>query len=389
MKRILFIFVLTVQVCFFGAPPAYASEKLAQIPLPDSLSPELQHLLSLADPRQSPQFDPARVAKILEFIETPKNPNVLYHADEIAGAPSAYYEFDVHRSLADRQRYAFNPDIPGSVMSPASIRVSNWQQVENHAHSMPDLWKEMAALDGPSVIRGVEEMENTPDTFSGAYYKYDLDRSLVLFKNQDRRALISISRQKDVSNVGHRGYVLGSDRNWDYLYTGKPGLTISGLGWVRSYMYDSAGILVYYELAPGAPMVRCAIFKWVRAGWSRINVVRRFHIYEGLLRFANSYKEILESSHLPSADAMAGFFTRIRALDIGELRKKFAVYPAILKNRYPDPPPGAKWTPKLFDNRDYWANLSREEMQSLIMLEYMKSALGKSNKDEVAELLSN
>ena len=252
--------------------------------------------------------------------------------------------------------------------------------------SLPKLWKEIAALDKPVVIRGVEVLENTPDTFSGAYYKYDLHRTLVLFRHGNRNVLISISKQKDVSHVGQKGYVLGSDKNWDYFYTGKPGLTINGLGWVRSYMYDSFGISVFYELDPGAPMVRYAVFKWIRAGWSGINVVKNFHIYEGLLRFSNSYKEIMESANLPGADTLAGFFSRVRALDIDELRDKLTTYPRILKSRHSiSPPPGAGWTPELFDNRDYWANLSKEEMQSLIMLEYMKSALGKTSKEEVAD----
>ena len=107
------------------------------------------------------------------------------------------------------------------------------------------------------------------------------------------------------------------------------------------------------------------------------------------MRFSNSYKEIMESENLPGADTLAGFFSRIRALDIDELRDKLTIYPRILKSRHSiSPPPGAKWTPELFDNRDYWANLSKEEMQSLIMLEYMKSALGKTGQDEVEELLS-
>ena len=389
MKKLRVIFILSFQVCLLVSTPGYGSGKLAHIKLPDSLSPGLLHLLALADPQQSEQFDSAQVAKFLEFIEIPKNPDVLYHADKITDAPSAYYEFDVHRSLEYVVKYAFNPDFPGFVTSPSSIRLSHWQQVGDHGQTLPRLWKEIDTLDKPIVIRGIEVLENTPDTFSGAYYKYDLDRTLVLFRHGHRNVLISISKQKDVSHVGQKGYVLGSDKDWDYFYSGKPGLTISGLGWVRSYMYDSFGISVFYELNPGAPMVRYAVFKCIRAGWSGINVVKNFHIYEGLLRFSNSYKEIMESANLPGADTLAGFFERIRALDIDELRDKLTLYPQILKSRHSiSPPPGAKWTPELFDNRDYWANLSKLEMQSLIMLEYMKSALGKTSKDEVAELLS-
>ncbi len=389
MKKVQII-ILSFLVGFFASIPAYGSGKIGQIRVPDSLLPGLQHLLALADPQQPQQFDSARITEILKFIETAKLPDALYYVDKISGAPSAYSEFDVHCSLTDILKYAFNPGLPRLVTMPSSNRLSHWQQVENNGHSLPKLWDKIAGLDTPMVIRGIEVVENTPDTFSGAYYKYDLYRSLVLFRYVDRNVLISVSKQKDVSDVGNKGFVLGPDENWDYVYTEKPGLTISGLGWVRSYMYDSFGISVYYELDPAAPMVRCAAFNWTRAGWSRINVVRKSHIYEGILRFANSYKQILESPQLPDAATLAGFFSNVRTLDIDELRQRIALYPQIIKSRYsPWPPPGAKWTPEIFDNPDYWANLSKEEMQSLIMLEYMKLALGKTSEDELADLFSN
>ena len=66
---------------------------------PSIFLPGLLHLLAPADPQQSQQFDSAQVAKFLEFIEITKNPNVLYHADKITDASSAYYEFDVHRNV--------------------------------------------------------------------------------------------------------------------------------------------------------------------------------------------------------------------------------------------------------------------------------------------------
>ena len=122
--------------------------------------------------------------------------------------------------------------------------------------------------------------------FSGAYYKYDMYRTLVLFTYEKRKVLISISKQKDVSQVGNKGYILGSDDNWDYFYSGKPGLTIPGLGWVRSYMYDSYGINVYYQIDENNPVVRCATLRWIKAGWAKINVVKSHHIHAGLKRFA-------------------------------------------------------------------------------------------------------
>jgi hypothetical protein len=83
----------------------------------------------------------------------------------------------------------------------------------------------------------------------------------------------------DVSDVGKKGYVMGTDDDWDYFYSGKPGLTIPALGWVKSYMYGSSGINIYEEIDPQAGKVRCAVFKWLRAGWSGVNMVRRVYIF--------------------------------------------------------------------------------------------------------------
>jgi hypothetical protein len=239
------------------------------------------------------------------------------------------------------------------------------------------------------VIKGSELLENTPDTFSGAYYKYDLYRTVVLFKYRHRNVLISISKQKDVSHVGHKGYVLGADENWDYFYSGKPGLTINGLGWVRSYMYDSYGISIYYEIDAQLPTVRCATFKWVRAGWSRFNVAKRFHIYKGSLRFAAAFKEIMESTHLPDVGALADAFSKMMNLSMEELKDKMKLYVDILKKRYSRAPlRSVKWSPKIFENKLPWLEMSKEEMQSALVVEYMKYVLGKTNIREVGALIS-
>jgi len=63
-------------------------------------------------------------------------------------------------------------------------------------------------------------MEITPDTHSGAYYACNIHQTLLLFKYRQRNILVTVSRQVDVSTVGKKGYVLGGDDDWDYLYSG-------------------------------------------------------------------------------------------------------------------------------------------------------------------------
>jgi hypothetical protein len=201
--------------------------------------------------------------------------------------------------------------------------------------------------------------------------------------------LISISKQKGKSDVGKKGYVLGADDNWDYFYSGKPGLTMPGLGWVRSHMYDSYGINIYYEIDPDAPWVRCAAFKWVQAGWSKINVVKKHHIHNGIKRFAKSFKQIMEYPSLPGIDAFGDAYSKINAMTVDELKERIKIYLDILENRYGHNyrPPRA-WSPQVLKDRSPWFQMSREAMQSVLMVEFMKQAMGKSDANAVVALLN-
>jgi hypothetical protein len=367
------IFRITVFICLTYCSQAFGSENFSETKIPETLSPGLTHLLELVDPDKQVDFDSRRVAEVLSFIEKPKQQHALYYADKKTGSPSAYNDFDVHRSLEDILKYAFNPDIPAIAMSPSSNRLAHWRDAGNQNQTLSRLWQKLAKLNHPMVIKGSELLENTPDTFSGAYYKYDLYRTVILFKYRHRNVLISISKQKDVSHVGHKGYMLGPDKNWDYFYSGKPGLTINGLGWVRSYVYDSYGISIYYEIDAQLPKVRCATFRWVRAGWSKFNVV----------------KEIMESTHLPDVDTLGAAFSKIMNLSVEELKDKMKLYVDILKQRYGRVPlKSVKWSPKIFEGKMQWLEMSKEEMRSALVVEYMKYVLGKTDIRDVGALLS-
>jgi hypothetical protein len=215
-----------------------------------------------------------------------------------------------------------------------------------------------------------------------------MHQTILLFKYRQRNILVIASKQEDVSTVGQKGYVLGADDDWDYLYSGQPGLTLPALGWVKSYMYGSNGITIYDEVDPVAGRVRCAAFKWLQAGWSGINMVRRKHIYSGLKRFAKPMKEILEYHSLPTVESMVCNFSRIKGFSEDTLRSKMQIYSGILQNRYDGSKGHAKKLPAyLFKDKNHWAQMSRDEMESALVIEYMKYAVGKTRPDEVEALL--
>ena len=372
----------------FFSVPLFANDRPFEKKLPDELTAGIVHLLEVVDPAHAKSFQPELVSALLKFIEKPKRTSVLYFADGATGSPSAYYEFDLHRSLKHLLSYAFDPDIPDVALTPTSTRLSYWKKREDNHINLPRLSENLNQSDAPIVLYGLEFVEITPDSFSGAYYSYDNHRSFILFKYQNHKVLISISKQTDVSSVGKKGYVLGRDADWDYFYSGEPGLSISGLGWTRSYMYDSYGINIYYELDHNAPLVRCAILHWIRAGWSKINFVKRHHIYSGLKRFAVPFKAILESPTLPDADVMAGVFSNISALSGDILKEKADNYFTIMKTRYGKQKyDSKKWPSDIFEEKGPWLNMNNEEIKALLAREYMKLILGKTQGKEVAALL--
>jgi len=64
------------------------------------------------------------------------------------------------------------------------------------------------------------------------------------------------------------------------------------------------------------------------------------------------------------------------------------VYSGILQNRYDGSKKHAPKLPSfLFKSKSQWAQMSKDEMESALVIEYMKFAVGKTRPDELRELL--
>jgi len=117
-------------------------------------------------------------------------------------------------------------------------------------------------------------------------------------------------------------------------------------------------------------------------------MVRKKHIYRGLKRFAEPFKEIMEYRRLPSPEVMADDFAHILELTEDALRSKMVLFSDIIEKRYgPGQPRSRKWPPDLLKNKNPWIDITPAEMESILVIEYMKYALGKSRADEVREML--
>jgi len=134
--------------------------------------------------------------------------------------------------------------------------------------------------------------------------------------------------------------------------------------------------------------VRAANFKWLRGGWSNINVIQNEHIHQGMLRFAQAFKEVLESPRLPAVKTLEDACGRIANLTDAALRDKMKTYRQVLAARGERLEGGARrHLPEAFYSDDYWQGLKRDEMESILVLETLKAYLGRSPESDWGDLV--
>jgi hypothetical protein len=375
-----FFMAMTIVLCLNATAAAAVKS------VPEDLAPAFEQLLSLAG-QTNPQAPGAEILEpLIAFLNRAKDPDTTFSMGERKGAASNYSEFNIDRSMKDVLDLIYNPDIPSYLTTPASIRWSQWLHINGGKQELPKLSEFLDHLSAPVMFTGVEFVENTPDTFSGAYYAYQLDRALLLTRYKGHNVLFSISRQRDKSDVGKKGLVLGDDDNWNYLYTAEKGCTKSGLGWANTYMYDSAAITVYYEVDAPTPQVKCGVFKWLRAGWANMNFVQPHHIHSGAQRFAKNLKELIES---PALSDIKGFSTAIRQISnmpVEILRQKVKRHYLALQSIYQGHNRLVQRWFDHFSGRDgYLAKMSPAEMKAVLEKAYLKKILEKTPHERADE----
>lgn len=371
-------------------PVAGAAENsLVETPWPEALEPALAHLHKVSNPATGVAPDMEKLGPLLEFLLQAPEPEVLYQADELVDLPSAWYVFDMDTSLANVLKLSFNSNIPALLTAPSSVRLANWRKVDGKQTAFPDLGSKLDPLDEPVVVRAVEYEEITPDLFTGAYYSYELDRTIILFRYLDRTVLLTLSRQRDTSEVGRRGMVLDDDR-WKYLYFEDRGLSLPGMGWVNSYIYDSFGISLFVTEKHGAPPLRVGLFKGLRAGWAGMNMVKNYHIHRGMERHATALREVLESGSLPNVETITTALNRISSLDDSALQEYVQTYYQNLRaTDFDDLSSAAQRLLKQARKPEYVQSLTRQQLTAVLHLEYLKVMLGKSDYGTLEPLWSH
>ncbi|OPY66734.1 MAG: hypothetical protein A4E63_02463 [Syntrophorhabdus sp. PtaU1.Bin050] len=316
-------------------------------------------------------LDEQAVATLVDYVLSSKSSREfsLPKSRECTGA---YYEFDTKISFPRFMDYSYSSVVPSVITRPSSMRYSLWSSSRGETQPLPATWKSISPAGAPVIVRGLQRESDTPDLNTGVYHEYDLKRTLILVNHKGRQALISISKQINKSNVGKKGVILGNDNDWTYYYSSEPGTPKTGIGWVKSYIYDYFSIGVYVE--SNAAVVKTGVFQWLRAGWSGMNFVRPNHILGGMKRFAHNSKTVLESPRLPSPSQIISVYQWLSNVPVSELRKEYAVLQQALQS-------SAIRTGKIgklaSDKQISFANVPKEQIVEELMLEYIKMSLGK------------
>jgi hypothetical protein len=369
VRAILIFSVLSMLLILLFQPSAVFS-------LTDDFNPVKDAAMKLVQLCDEPKvgLDEHAVATLVNYVLTAKKNNE-YTLPASQGCTGAYYEFDTKITFPRFIEYSYSPFILSVITRPSSLRYSFWTTFRNETERLPTSWKPVLPGGTPVIIHGKERDSNSPDLNTGVYHEYDLKRTLVLLNYKGRQVMLSISKQIGKSDVGKKGYILGSDNDWQYYYTGETGSTMTGLGWAKSYIYDYFSVSVYIESASAPTMVRTGVFQWLRAGWSGINFVNSGHILRGMKRFGRDCKMVLESPRLPVPGKMFSVHQWLSDMPAEVLTKKYA---ALRQAQRSSAIKAGKISKSEGEEGLSFANTPKEQMVEELMLEYLKTALGKA-----------
>ncbi len=343
--------------------------------MPDGVEEAVSALVH-AVPQGNKTPDAATLAPLMAFMTDPSVKADTMHPAKRDYGQGAFFRSRINMPLRRFMQYCFNPDIPGEVVYPTVIRRNNWKPGSQIFGLDAPLWKRDANPNTPTVLRGAEFEEITPDTFSGSYYSYTQQRLLILTKYNGKTVLISVAVQSAPSSVGLKGTVVGKDSDWNYLYTKKQGSTLKLAGWADTFMYSAASVMVYSETAPDSRSMELSAVKYLKAGWAKINMVEPKHIISGAKRFLRGLKQVLESPSLPSPEEIVARKKQLSAMNESDLRTTLSPYGAFLAEqavRYNISDSDFK---KVLADNQYSFSLDREDLISELLKQFMKSRLG-------------
>ncbi len=345
-------------------------------PLPPGVEEALASLLTLPG-RRGAAPDWAAVEPLLAMAAGPAFEAQALKPAKRENANGVCLRAELEVPLERILRYGYNKDIPNHVIFPSVLRLTGWYPESDIVQQERGLWDQAKGdLPSPVLLWGREYEVNTPDSSTGAYYRYDLDRFLALLRKGEDTYFISVSRMPKTSDEGQKGVPM-DDQNWNYFYSGINGLDRGLIGWMDTTLYTSASVQVFRQRGQ-EPRATCVLFKWLSGGWAGLNVIMPRHIYDGNLRFLKGFKKVMESAALPDSERFAAAMREIQGLSDQALDEKIRLYAHAFENLARNYPNMDKSEfRKIWENGGYSKVLDRSQRIGVLALEYMKAKVGK------------
>lgn len=370
MARLRYVTLGGLCCLILAATPCMAKKKIET--LPSAVESGLSYLLDAVQ-QGNKNIDGEKVRELV--AHTLHESNTLSPKKRRQGV-GVFMRSTLNVPLDKILRYCYDPQIPPGVVFPNSIRRGRWLEGSDILSGI-HLWEEADSLRSPVILTGTEFEEITPDTFSGSYYSYTLNRLLMLLRFGEKRVFISVSRQQDPSSVGKKGAIAGDDANWDYIYSNAEGATATGIGWADTYMYDSSAVAIFYDNGAGSTQTGYAVYKWLKAGWASLNMVRPKHIVSGTERFLQGFKRIIESDKLPTAEDLVAHRSMLDSLPVDRLVECMRTFSTKLEAfSHKDSILSRKDFMKMITGGQYASQLDKDAIVHALMKQYIKERLG-------------
>jgi hypothetical protein len=147
-------------------------------------------------------------------------------------------------------------------------------------------------------------------------------------------------------------------------------------------MYNAHSIIVFVTDSVSGT-IRVGSFKWLNAGWAKVNMVKQSHIINGIKRFTADFKAVLESSRLPRADELAAVYRELKSDSMDRLRQKVAPYLDALVSSGESGSLSSSFK-KMLASGEYLRNMSQDELVKVLLKEFLKQRLGRTSLIQVS-----
>jgi hypothetical protein len=119
-------------------------------------------------------------------------------------------------------------------------------------------------------------------------------------------------------------------------------------------------------------------------------MVRKNHIYDGMVRYAKAYKAIVEHLHLGDFSELAEAFSEIKQLSNSELAGQVRHHIAYFERKYGEKKVfSGKTFQELVPVDDYIKSMNRKQMESVLVVEHIKGVLGREQSIDTVSLISD